>query len=112
MAEFVQTMKDWRRMCNAFTTDDESCCEGCRVVDLREHGCGAIFEMDDSTDWQRYADAIAAWAAENPEPVYPAWRDWLRSQYPMSGPYTMTDILESPIPADIAEKLGIEPKEG
>ena len=55
---------------------------------------------------------IMSWAAEHPEPVYPAWRDWLRDQYPMLGPYTMTDILESPIPADIAEKLGLQPKEG
>ena len=116
MADFVQTMKDWRRMCKTFTTDDdESCCEGCPIMALEidEHGCDAIFsEWADKADWEKVEDVIETWAAEHPEPVYPAWRDWLRSQYPMSGPYTMTDILESPIPADIAEKLGIEPKEG
>ena len=106
--DFVQTMKDWRRMCNAYTTDDESCCDGCPVADFREHGCGAIFEMEDSTDWQRYADAIRAWAAEHPGPVYPAWRTWLTEKYD----FDLREIMYAPIPADIAQKLGIAPKEG
>lgn len=103
MAEFVQTMKDWRRMCKVYTTDDESCCDGCPVADFREHGCGAIFEMEDSTDWQKYADTIMEWANEHPEPVYPTWWDWFAA-----GGLDQDD----PIPADIAQKLGIEPKEG
>lgn len=116
MAEFVQTMKDWRRMCKAYTTDDESCCEGCRVVDFHECGCGAIFEMNDSTDWQRYADAIAAWAAEHPEPVYPTWEQFIAEMYLRSGRTKYHNITEweinERISADIAQKLGIEPKEG
>lgn len=129
--DFAQTMKDWRRMCNAYSTDDDSCCEGCPVVDFREHGCGAIFEMEDSTDWQRYADAIRAWAAEHPEPVYPTWAKWLHSQClanfdsstdaqklkdkyresskDVPGVWILTAFARSPIPADIAQKLGIEP---
>ena len=111
--EFVQTMKDWRRMCKAYTTDDESCCKGCPVVDFHEHGCGAIFEMKDSTDWQRYADAIAAWAAEHPEPVYPTWEEWLSDQYNLAynDDFRLAMSREH-IPADIAQKLGIEQKEG
>lgn len=131
MADFVQTMKDWRRMCKAYTTDDDSCCDGCPVVDLREHGCGAIFEMEDGTDWQKYADTIREWAVEHPEPVYPTWAEWLNSmgltkhntgqfcvQMPNQYSYEVkeVDILNevayNPIPADIAQKLGIEPKEG
>lgn len=108
MADFVQTMKDWRRMCKTYTTNDDSCCEGCPVVDYNEHGCGAIFEMDDSTDWQRYEGAIAAWAAEHPEPVYPTWGEYLHTLH--NEPSSRE--LSQPIPADIAGKLGIEPKEG
>ena len=108
MSEFVQTMKDWRRMCKAFTTDDDSCCEGCPVVDLHEHGCGAIFEMEDSTDWERYEGQIREWAAENPEPVYPSWYEYLTDIYPA----TWNMIKDKPIPADIAQKLGIKLKEG
>ena len=103
MADFGQTMKDWRRMCKTYTTDDESCCYGCPVADFREHGCGAIFEMEDSTDWERYEGAIREWAAENPEPVYPTWWDWFAAE---------GLDPDDPIPADIAQKLGIDPKEG
>jgi hypothetical protein len=122
-------MKDWHRMCKAYTTDDDSCCDGCPVVDFHEHGGGAIFEMKDSTDYRRYADAIAAWAAEHPEPVYPTWREYLQEQGVLDVDYfpaasSTTSASKSyvqmvktlapfyrPIPADIAEKLGIEPKE-
>ena len=122
MADFVQTMKDWRRMCKAYSTDDESCCEGCPVVDFHEHGCGAIFEMEDVTDWQRYAETIAAWAAEHPEPVYPMWGEWFVEHGDLvDGWQNATnaawmanralDVFTKPIPADIAQKLGLKPKE-
>lgn len=121
MADFVQTMKDWRRMCKAYSTDDESCCEGCPVVDFHEHGCGAIFEMEDVTDWQRYAETIAAWAAEHPEPEYPMWGEWFVERGYLPGGYyhaenpqwlmkTLDNAMNRPIPPDIAQKLGIEPK--
>jgi hypothetical protein len=113
-------MKDWRRMCKAYSTDDDSCCEGCPVADFREHGCGAIFEMADSIDWQRYADAIMAWAAEHPEPVYPTWGEWLESIEVIkyndradSVNYLIrpTHKINTRIPADIAQKLGLQTKE-
>ena len=44
------------------------------------------------------------WAEAHPEPEYPTWVEWFNS---MGG----VDCGE-PIPADIAEKLGIKPKEG
>ena len=124
MDEFVQTMKNWHRMCKTYTTEDESCCYGCPVVDLAEHGCGAIFEVEDSTDWERYEGAIREWAAEHPEPVYPTWGEWLEKQgvvktvfsprYEEDGASYYAPMYEitNPIPAEIAEKLGIEPKEG
>lgn len=110
--DFVQTMKDWRRMCKAFTTDDDSCCYGCPVVDLHEHGCEAIFEMEDSTDWERYEGQIREWAAEHPEPKYQSWGEWLSE----IGVFQCEDgewrfaKANDPIPADIAQKLGIEPE--
>ena len=116
MAEhsFQEVMRQWQRMCKAYTTDDESCCDGCPVVDLQEHGCGAIFEMDDRTDWQQYVDAITAWAAEHPEQVYPSFLEWLHKVLPnLNGQDdhgTILELIKTPIPADIAQKLGVEPK--
>ena len=117
MSDFVQTMKDWRRMCRVYTTDDESCCNGCPVVDFREHGCGAVFQMEDSIDWGRYEGAIREWAAEHPEPVYPTWLEWLEQKgiikvYSNSMMVKTELPIYEPIPADLAQKLGIEPKEG
>lgn len=43
------------------------------------------------------------------DPVYPAWRDWLRDLYGNPNK-TMTDILESPIDPEIARRLDIVPK--
>ncbi len=107
MAEYNEVIKQFKRMCKSVTpmkcTRGE-CPMGCENIGQ----CRKVaFERP-----AKFEEQVMTWAAENPEPVYPAWRDWLRSQYPMSGPYTMTDILESPIPADIAQKLGLQPKEG
>lgn len=53
-----------------------------------------------------------AWAAEHPEPVYPTWIDVL-ILYGVTDEtgYNYLDSAYNHIPADIAEKLGIEPKE-
>ena len=107
MAEYIEVIKQFKRLCksiNPAKCTRGECPMGCENIGQ----CRKVaFEQP-----AHFAATVMRWAKENPEPVYPAWRDWLRSQYPMMGPYTMTDILESPIPADIAQKLGIEPKEG
>jgi hypothetical protein len=58
-------------------------------------------------DPQKYETAIMSWAEEHPV-VYPTWGTWLGTKYD----YDLREILYTNIPADIAEKLGIEPKEG
>jgi hypothetical protein len=67
---------------------------------------------------------VAAWAAEHPEPVYPTFGEWLEKQgivklvncdrYEKDGRkvYMLLESVENQIPDNIAQKLGIEPKEG
>ena len=129
MAEFVQTMKDWKRMCSAMEKlrPDDSC-NGCR---LEGYGCPAIYEDDSHVDYADVEKNVTAWAAEHPEPVYPTWREWLiknglidfkpdfkslsYNPYLSSQENLVIECLNAkasePIPADIAERLGIEPKE-
>ena len=125
MSDFVQTMKDWRRMCRAYSTDDDDCCKGCPVLDY-DNGCCEIYEMG-ATDWKKYENAIVKWAAEHPEPKYPTWVEWLMKCGVLM-PTMDTDIVFSedgkhlvtgvrftlkayePMPADLAQKLGVEPK--
>ena len=59
---------------------------------------------------------IMSWAAEHPEPVYPTWAEWLETVGVVDvnqdkGFILMKPEVKNPIPADIAQKLGIEPKE-
>ena len=113
MSDFVQTMKDWRRMCENNRTDCMRFCPICA-----NPTCGELAEADDE-DILKAEDAIMAWAAEHPEPVYPSWYEWLSSmgivpiEQPPEQAVLVTDIgLLKKIPAETAQKLGIEPKEG
>ena len=135
MAEFAETMKQWKRMCDAMDCIyGEDACIQCR---LKGVSCGAIFEMDSNSDFDDIAKIIMQWAAENPEPAYPTWAEWLKGQgfvtrktieyvYYRPGVYVdyrpgvishknedvdvLADKAYEPITADIAEKLGVHPK--
>ena len=111
--DFVQTMKDWRRMCQHMDKEyGNSSCDNCPLG-----GCSAVYEMCGKENFTNMERDISAWAAEHPEPVYPTWGEWLMSIGVISGLFPNGAIdalgnLKQPIPADIAQKLGIEPKEG
>ena len=128
MTDFVQTMMDWRRMCKTYTVEGHEC-EGCPLVDIAEYACGAIFEAEfaDVVDWAELERRLDKWAAEHPEPVYPTWIDWLYENglvlkpsgwdmsllgIPFELKCVTTEKAEQEIPADIAQKLGLKPKEG
>ena len=70
-------------------------------------------------DYDEMEQEALQWEAEHPEPVYPTWGEW----FTRIGLYHDTSsaninandligLLFTPIRADIAEKLGIEPKDG
>ena len=115
MADFVQTMKDWRRMCQFLDKEyGNSSCDNCPLG-----GCSAVYEMCGKENCANMERDISAWATEHPEPVYPNWSQWLVSvgvipkEIDNSQYRAIIELgLIKPIPADIAQKLGIEPKEG
>ena len=131
IVEFQEVMRQWRRMCNS----SMSTCDDCPLRDYAFMGdnesCDAIYTdwagNMDNKDWEMLEHAVMSWAAENPEPVYPRWVDWLMEQGIIPDAYAVEHSTEpgvrvarffvtikgfEPIPADIAQKLGIEPKEG
>ena len=121
MAEFQVVMKQWKRMCDFY----------CRCVDCPMHepnGCINPTHSEWNVAAEHIEHTVMSWAAEHLV-GYPTWLEWLKSMGVI--PYMMSmvvgrddegnfihghvDIKENalkPIPADIAEKLGIEPKEG
>lgn len=131
MAEFSEIMKQWRRMCTYCTEKHGNCIDAnCPLA--CNSTCGELSEATDQ-EIKEVEKAIMAWAAEHPEPVYPTWGEWLmdnniiRVAHDDGAPrferangnvsYLNNIVVQTlkmwqPIPADIAQKLGIEPKEG
>ena len=121
MSEFIDVMRQARRMCKA-----QEDCENCPLWNAEEFFCkiDTTCYSDDSA----IENIIMQWAAEHPEPVYPTWREWQNSIFPDAHKHitpctfgsrdrfkcegkTCYVCMEQQIPADIAEKLGIKPKE-
>ena len=119
MADFVQTMKDWKRMCNAMGQEDEY--TACGKCDLRPSVCPAIYEKEcDGADWKHVEEVVTAWALDHPEPVYPTWWKYMcmigvipdELGDKTLGEATVYNLMNTHIQSDIAEKLGLQPKEG
>lgn len=100
MAEFQEVIKEWERMCN---TTQCLKCGFYKAVGANVDRCKQ-FIADHPT---KAEEIIMAWSAEHPEPVYPTWYEFLGDIYPASWDL----IANKRVPADIAQKLGLEPKE-
>lgn len=103
MAEFQEVMRQAQRMCE-YRRKRGLKCNDCDAV----HICGFEIRHVGLDTLCADADAVMAWSAEHPEPVYPTWGEYLHTLH--NEPSSRE--LSKPIPADIAEKLGLQPKEG
>jgi hypothetical protein len=107
MAEFQKVMREWKRMCKS---------RGNIPDDFVDAGSALLFAFDRPDEIERL---VMEWAAEHPEPEYPTWVEYLvgigviphEIRLETADALMDTHLLK-PISADIAEKLGIEPKEG
>lgn len=123
MAEFTEVMRQAQRMCEAFR---DGFCYKCPIGNIEGLECG-ITPMT-GMDCEEVERRVMQWAAEHPEPVYPSWEDGWKQLFPEAVYVPCPDqyfgydsrceryggcnqCKASPIPADIAEKLGIKPKE-
>ena len=121
MAEhsFQEVMRQAQRMCE-YRRKRGLKCNDCDAV----HICGLEIRHVGLDTLCADADAVMAWAAEHPAPKYPTFGEWLEKQgivklvnshrYEEDGRkvYMLLESVENQIPADIAQMLGIEPKEG
>jgi hypothetical protein len=120
--EFQEFAKQYLRMHNAYFKKD---CKGCPLKSVCSEFSNCTYV---SIKYPREAESIVAkWAAEHPKPVYPTWAEWQAKVFPDSenaiGPCDFlptkdircddykpcTQCRQRPIPAHIAEKLGIKP---
>lgn len=94
------------------------------MLDAHRHGESIAIEAsvpaDAFKDAKLVEEIVMAWAAKHPEPVYPTWHDYLHSIGVLYKKHTaggdVTEIhwgnMMAPIPAELAQKLGLHPKEG
>ena len=133
MAEFVEVMNQAKRICAAH---GGMCISHNCPLDNGE-SCRLAADQSDvdysDVDYSEVERIIMAWAAEHPVPRYPTWREWYTTTFPNVNKgrcYVCPELfgdgdrnacrnnhcgecIDRPIPADIAEKLGIMPiKEG
>ena len=124
MAEFQEVIKQWSRMCNGHCCDNRDGAEGMPICPIIERHSG--WPCDSSITDLSLADVamveeiVMKWAAEHAESVYPTWMEWLADVGAIPKAISWDEPLleavyyaiQEPIPADIAQKLGIESKEG
>lgn len=119
MAEFQEVARHWKRMCKRYWT--VTSCHGCPIAEYEKaYEACATFE----SDVEKMEELVMSWAAEHPEPVYPTWGEWLyehgvvgvkhslRYEEDWTIEHYLTPKINDSIPADLAEKLGLEPNEG
>ena len=113
MSEFVTVMSQFMRLCDSYKH-----CDDC-PVNQAGFNCDCDHQGYSKTGAEELEHIIMSWAAEHPEPVYPSWLEYIMDvQHDCVAAYNGgNDTLwkwmwTTPIPSDIAEKLGVKPMEG
>lgn len=121
MAEFTEIMHQARRLCAAH--GGMCITNNCPL----DNGETCRINVDhDGEDYNELKRIIMDWAAEHPEPVYPNWEEGWKQIFPNGidtpcpseyGKKYGRDCInlscrsckQRPMPAEVAEKLGIKP---
>lgn len=126
MSEFKEIMQQADRLCKS--TDN---CVGC-PLEVSDEVCyfDIISDAYIEKNYDDFETRVRNWVKEHPAPLYPTWGEWFHNTFPKGNigcfsPCAFYDDCDSckhdggcndlyfdkPIPADIAEKLGIKPRE-
>jgi len=106
MAEYGVVIKEARRMCWHYTQSGHH--DKCPMYPACNASQCRKIAFERPVDFEI---RVMVWAAEHPEPVYPTWTEYFRmiGLFPAWSGHEILD--HTPIPADIAKRLGVEPKE-
>lgn len=104
MAEFAEVMRQWVRVRKATASSAGE--NVLSVYPLEEYDDALIADIEKN---------VMQWAAEHPEPVYPSIAKYLE-QFGITirrDGWLEADFFKAhePMSADLAEKLGVKPKE-
>lgn len=119
MAEFVEVMKQYVRLCKSHNAG----CITCPVSITNNKECLMCGEIQKKSP-EKFEHIVMKWASEHPEPLYPTWEQWQMKMFPGfissvcptfmmkvkdCDDITCDECRSKRIPAEIAEKLGIKP---
>ena len=96
--EFLEVMRQLDKLCC-----QNNCGPECPMDE--NDCCKKIGYCSDPRLAERIERVVMQWAADHPDPIYPTWQEWFDT-------FESGIDVDEPIPADIAQKLEIEPKEG
>ena len=105
VAEFSEVIQQKKRMCNSVL-----CCK-CDIYRLCGEDLSKCTQFINNNP-KKAEEVIMSWAAEHKEPVYPTWFEWFKTVVTDEEMLQRGMYWDMHIPADIAQKLGLEPKEG
>ena len=126
MAEFQEVMKQAKRMCDNY--NDCTDCPICKKAEEAQTICPV--PSVNKIDSANVETVVRDWAAKHPEPKHPSWHEAWKQLFPdgqrtpcpgccgkkyapeWCGQEECGVCKNRPIPADIAEKLGIKPVGG
>lgn len=119
VAEFQNIIKQLNRLCK-MNFNSNNCSNTCPLELLHKKYLDAPSCKEELFVHTKEVEQIVSeWAAEHPEPIYPTWGEYLASigvMKPAKPDETyeiwFTQLYSTNIPADIAQKLGLQPKEG
>lgn len=112
MADYNDVIKHFKRMCRYY--NNRATQNDCPLY-CKGRGCNISHCRMLAFDDKKFQNVVMTWAETHKEPVYPTWGEWLVKMGVAEIGSGMLGIqpaiAEQPIPADIAERLGIEPKQ-
>ena len=111
---FQEVMRQWQRMCACKYAYHECYNDSCILY--KSDGCEAIYRVKNmNIDYEYIEQKVMQWAEEHPEPVYETWFEYLQKIISHGTKESelgfMALAMRESIRPDIAEKLGLEPKE-
>ena len=126
MAEFTEVMRQAKRICTVHGGICSYRC--CPLADGQKCRLNVNLDGEDYNELERI---IMDWTRKHPEPVYPSWEEGWKQPFPEADirntlcPEVFGDkykcdwchdyndncdeCLERPMPAEVAEKLGVKP---
>ena len=106
MAEFSDVIKQFKRMCKSISP--AKCTRGECPMGCENIGQCRKVAFERPSDFEQ---RVMSWAAEHTETIYPTWFEWFKTVISDEEMLQRGLCWDMQIPADIAKKLGIEPKE-